>query len=121
MAGEIETASDMFARQERERDLFLVEQAERLDDAGFGWELPERFCERLSYQGKCLVIRDNSERDVVIERASTVFSKEGKLFTLGPHGVVIPHETHNYVEFYGLVEQRVNETVAGLQAVKVPA
>jgi len=118
MAGERETAADMFKRQEREREQFLVDQAKRLDNADFDWELPQRFCERLSCDGKGLVVHDNSENKVKIERASTIFSPKGNLFTISGHGLRIHHQTHDYyIESYSLVEQRVNETLADLQAV----
>ena len=79
MAGERETASAMFERQERERELFLVDQARRLEDAGFDWVVPKDFAERQNYGGRGLVIRDSSGEGVISQRISKVLKPDGGL------------------------------------------
>jgi len=121
--GDRETAASIFQRQEREREMFFVDLARLLDDADYDWKLPESFMKRLEYDGngilsgEGLIIRDDTEKDVPIERASIVFSRKGNLFTMGRHGVIIPHQTHDYEDIFSLVEQKVNETLATLKPV----
>jgi len=120
MAGERETASAMFERQERERELFLVDQARRLEDAGFDWVVPKDFAERQNYGGRGLVIRDSSGEGVISQRISKVLKPDGGLVLVIASGQEI--STGSFISITGSnlfteVEERVNGTLASLQAV----
>ena len=120
MAGERETASAMFERQERERELFFVDQARRLEDAGFDWVVPKDFAERQNYGGRGLVIRDSSGEGVISQRISKVLKPDGGLVLVIASGQEISIGSFISVtgpNFFTEVEKRVNETLARLQAV----
>ena len=124
MVRERETASGMLARQEREREMFLVDQVKRLDDAKFGWELPMDFRVKHAYTGGIgLPILEVTREELSSGELSLILHPQRGLLLVNHEGQVCKYTAEECVPewFFREIEQKVNETLASLQAAKVPA
>lgn len=123
MTSERNEALVMLARQEREREEFILDQIQRLIDAGFDWKLPDAFRMQQSYKGKKgLVIRDESCEELPSRRWSIILHPKKKLLNVSGNGEELAYPGGSLpMWFYTTVEEKVKETLAGLHAAKVPA
>lgn len=123
MTAERSEASDMFARQKHERKQFFLNQARRLNDADFNWELPEEFRLRHVYMGPGLVVEEKSEDELRHGEHSIILYPQRGLVYLNGSGQITDYPTDIQTpwEIFQKVEGRVTEALANLQAAKVPA
>ena len=123
MTNERNEALVMLARQEHEREQFILDQIQRLIDEGFDWKLPDAFRTQQSYKGKKgLVIRDQSCEELPNSRWSIILHPKKKLLNVSGNGEESAYPSSKLpMWFYTTVEEKVNETLASLQVAKVPA
>ena len=119
MVGERETAVDMFKRQQREREIFLVEQARRLNDAGFDWDLPVEFRVKHALVGiGGLPIVEVTREELSSGGLSIILHHQRGLLLVNKEGQVGEYPTEDVPRWlFGIIEQNVNETLAELQVV----
>lgn len=143
MTGERETASEVLVRhgrelmlkkdayefvqlcikQERERRRFFVDQAERLNEVDFDWDLPEGFRLKYVYTDKGLVIEEKSDDELWYGQQSILLVPGRGLVNVNASGQVsdYPIDWKTPHEFFQNIEAQVTEIIIRLQAAKVPA
>lgn len=121
MAGERETASQMFVRHFGERQQFFIDQVKRLNDAGFDWAVPEDFAARQNYSGLGFIVRDKSGEEGSRDRLSRVLTPEGDLILVLPdgHRLLLDPSLDKPLSLFTETEEQVNKTLAGLHAARV--
>lgn len=143
MSGERETAPEMLVRhgrelmskkdeyefvqlcikQERERRRFFVDQAERLNEVDFDWDLPKGFRLKHVYTDKGLVIEEKSGYELRNSQQSILLVPGRGLVDVNASGQVsdYPIDWTTPHEFFQNVEAQVTEIITRFQAAKVPA
>ena len=122
MAGEREKASEMLVRHERELRQFVVDQAKRLDDAGFDWDLPMEFRVKHALTGGGLPIVDATREELLSGEFSIILHPSRRLLLVDCEGHAGEYRAEYIpIRLFGEIEQKVNETLASLQVAKVPA
>jgi len=118
MVAERSEATEMLRRHEQERKQFFLDQAKILIDVNFDYKPPVEFGWKHNYDGQGLVIIDTSRKNLLAGGSSIILHPERGLLSVNYNGQSTEYPGDNVPSWLFIkVEKKVNETLAGLQAV----